>query len=51
MWINAYNNRSNPGILGGYIMESVQALGGAPPMMGGDLGTENVCVRDKRCFF
>ncbi|KAK2821902.1 hypothetical protein Q5P01_021967 [Channa striata] len=39
--LNAYTTNSDPKLIGGYYMESVQRLGGCPRVVRGDLGTEN----------
>ncbi|KAF7643707.1 hypothetical protein LDENG_00234950 [Lucifuga dentata] len=45
-WLNAYTTSSDPKLIGGYDIEAVQHLGGCPRAVRGDLGTENVHVRD-----
>lgn len=50
IWLNVYVNSSDPKIIGGYFMESVEALGGCPRIIRGDHGTENTYVRDIQRF-
>lgn len=50
IWMNAYTTSSDPKIIGGYYMNSVQRLGGCPRIVRGDRGTENGKVRDFQRF-
>ncbi|KAK2810384.1 hypothetical protein Q5P01_000407 [Channa striata] len=50
IWLNAYTTNSDPKLIGGYYMESVQRLGGCPRVVRGDLGTENGYVRGFQRF-
>ncbi|KAJ8321138.1 hypothetical protein KUTeg_001263 [Tegillarca granosa] len=46
MWLNAYYTNSDPKVIGGYFLETIQSLGGCPIIVRGDKGTENshVCT-------
>ncbi|XP_043976973.1 uncharacterized protein LOC122833467 [Gambusia affinis] len=50
IWLNAYTTNSDPKLIGGYYSEAVKRLGGCPRVVRGDLGTENVYVRDFQRF-
>ncbi|XP_029975096.1 uncharacterized protein LOC115408457 [Salarias fasciatus] len=50
IWMNAFTTSSDPKIVGGYYIEAVEKLGGCPRIARGDLGTENVKVRDFQRF-
>lgn len=50
IWLNAYTTSSDPKVIGGYYVEAVQRLGGCPRVMRGDLGTENVYVKEFQRF-
>ena len=46
IWLHVYSTNSDPQIIGGYYMDKVSNLGGCPKFLRGDLGTENVYVRE-----
>ena len=46
IWLNVYNTKYNPRIIGGYFLEAVREYGGCPRVVRGDFGTENGHVRD-----
>ncbi|XP_074525951.1 uncharacterized protein LOC141790170 [Halichoeres trimaculatus] len=50
IWLNAYTTNSDPKLIGGYYIDTVQRLRGCPRVMGGDLGTENGHVRRFQCL-
>lgn len=50
IWMNAYTTSSDPKVIGGYYMDSVERLGGCPRVVRGDRGTENGKVRDFQRF-
>ncbi|XDV31298.1 hypothetical protein PO909_034017 [Leuciscus waleckii] len=50
IWLNAYTTSSDPKVIGGYYMETVESSGGCPRIIRGDCGTENGHVRDFQRF-
>ena len=48
--MSAYQNASDPKLVGGYYILKVEEFGGCPRIVRGDLGTEIVCVRDSQRF-
>jgi hypothetical protein len=46
IWLDVYNNNSNPRIIGGYYINAVSKMNGCPKILRGDFGTENSYVRD-----
>jgi len=46
LWLNVYTTNKDPAIIGGYFLQAVRELSGAPVFVRADLGTENVIVRD-----
>jgi hypothetical protein len=50
IWLEVYNNNSNPRIIGNYYMNAVKTLGGCAMFLRGDFGTENSYVRDFQRF-
>ncbi|XDV33831.1 hypothetical protein PO909_004099 [Leuciscus waleckii] len=51
IWLKAAHTNSNPAIIAGYFVESVQQTGGCPRIIRCDMGTENVIMRDIQMFF
>ena len=47
---NAYNSSSDPRLVGGYYINTVEQQGGCPRIIRGDCGTENVHVKDFHTF-
>ncbi|XP_065129177.1 uncharacterized protein [Paramisgurnus dabryanus] len=45
-WLRAASTNSDPRVIGGYFVETVERLGGCPRLVRTDMGTENVVVRD-----
>ncbi|KAK1172320.1 hypothetical protein AOXY_G4861 [Acipenser oxyrinchus oxyrinchus] len=50
IWLNAYTTSSDPKLVEGYYMKTVESLGGCPRIVRGDPGTENGHVRDFQRF-
>ncbi|XP_051530514.1 uncharacterized protein LOC127427138 [Myxocyprinus asiaticus] len=50
IWLNAYKTSSDPKVIGGYYIETVDDLSGYSRIVRGDCGTENVHVRDFQRF-
>ena len=50
LWLNAYNSSSDPRLVGGYYINTVEQQGGCPRIIRGDCGTENVHVKDFHTF-
>ncbi|MEQ2182533.1 hypothetical protein GOODEAATRI_023306, partial [Goodea atripinnis] len=50
IWLKAYTTNSDPKLIGGYYIDAVQRLEVCPRVVRGDLGTENVSVRDFQCL-
>lgn len=46
IWLNAFTTSSDPKVIGGYYVETVESSGGCPRIIRGDCGTENGHVRD-----
>lgn len=46
LWLNAYCTSSDPKVIGGYYLETVEELGGCPRILRADMGTENSTIRD-----
>lgn len=50
VWLNCYITSSDPRVIASYFMESVSSLEGCPHVVRGDLGTENVLVKQLQMF-
>ena len=46
MWLRAARTNSDPKVIGGYFVETLERCGGCPRLVRTDMGTENVVVRD-----
>ena len=46
IWTTVHHTNNDPHVVGGYFLEAVRELGGAPRRIRSDCGTENGCVRD-----
>jgi len=46
IWVNVYHTAPDSKVVAGYFVEATDKLGACPRSMRGDLGTENVLVRD-----
>ena len=49
MWMNVYYTSSDPKVVCGYFIETVQKFG-CPRLVRADMGTENTCIRDIQNF-
>ncbi|KAJ8030963.1 hypothetical protein HOLleu_27528 [Holothuria leucospilota] len=50
LWLEAYKSSSDPRLIAGYYMNTVDRTGGCPTVVRADLGTENSSVRDMQIF-
>ncbi len=50
VWLEANYTSSDPKVVGGYFIDTVEALGGCPELIRGDRGTENVVVEKLQTF-
>ncbi|KAL1250901.1 hypothetical protein QQF64_018697 [Cirrhinus molitorella] len=50
IWLNAFTTSSDPKVIGGYYVETVESSGGCPWIIRGDCGTENGHMRDFQRF-
>ena len=50
IWLNAYKTSSDPKVIAGYFITAIESHSGCPRVMRGDLGTENVLVKDLQRF-
>lgn len=50
MWLRASFTSSDPRVIGGYFVETVEHEGGFPRLIRTDMGTENIVVRDIQLY-
>ncbi|KAL3831998.1 hypothetical protein ACJMK2_005664 [Sinanodonta woodiana] len=50
VWLFVYHNSSDPRIIGGYFISTVEKLNGVPTLVRGDMGTENCYVKSFQRF-
>ena len=50
LWVRAYFTNSNPRVIAGYFMETIESLGGCPALISADRGTENGVVEILQVF-
>ena len=50
LWLNAYNTRSDPKVIGGHFLDTVGEVGGCARIVGADMGTENSRVWDMQWY-